>query len=277
MLNLVKPLIIKKKSVRILDGCVSMIVGRYRQLMATKDPRLFTVDSKIAMDWLIIGNELEAGLVGQGVCYRLIVTSCAETSVSLLQLLLGKEVVGDPSKILTDAQGFADALQDKLEDVPAVRLLGCMAAMAVAVMEKRHDRSSVGATSIAKCLGGLAMPSMHWDFLQLAKTILDTDFERYTVGGNGTFESSFSVQDMNALMESFVLLTTMHDEPLDGQGEMQLALANGLMLAFIRDNAQLKEPLPRPRTDTSTLRSTNIESYSFADQELLVSSMLDLY
>ena len=276
LLDLVKPLVVKKKSVRILDGCVSMIVGRYRQLMATKDPSLVMVDSKIAMDWLVVGNELESGLVGQGVCYRLIVTSCMEISVSLLQILLGNELGDNLSKIFA-AQGCADALQDELEDVPAVRLLGCMTVMAVAVMEKHLDRSSVGAACIAKCLRGLSMPSMHWDLLKLAKRILDFDFERYTESGKGSFESSFSVDDMHSLMEAFVLLTTLHGKPLDGEDEMKLALANGLMLAFIRNNAQLKEPLPQPPRDASTLRSTLIETYSLADQELLVSSMLDLY
>ena len=277
LLDLVTPLVTKKKSVRILDGCISMIVGRYRNLMsAAKNSALAMVDSKMAMDWLIVGNELEAALVGQGVCYRLIVTCCQDMSSTLLQQLLGKEVGDDHSRILA-ARGFTDALHDKLDDVPAVQLLGSMTAMAVAVVEKQPDRSSVAAPNIAKCLRGLAMPSMHWDLLTLAKKIIDVDFERYGVSDKGAFESSFSVQDMHSLMESFVLLTTLNDEPLEGEQEMKLALANGLMLAFIRDNAQLKEPLPQPRTDVSMLRSTLIETYSVADQELLVSSILDLY
>lgn len=277
LLDLVTPLVTKKKSVRILDGCVSMVVGRYRQLISSaKKSGSATVESKMAMDWLIVGNELEAELVGQGVCYRLIVSCCQETSFALLQQLLGKEVGDDHFRILA-ARGFTDALRDKLEDVPAVRLLDSMTVIAIAVMEKQQDRSSIGATNIAKCLRGLAMPSMHWDLLTLAKKIIDVDFERYGVSDKGAFESSFSVQDMHALMESFVLLTTLNDEPLDGEAEMKLTLASGLMLAFIRDNAQLKEPVPQPRTDVSTLRSTLIETYSVADQELLVSSMLDLY
>lgn len=275
LLDIVKPLVEKKQSMRILDGCVSMIVGRYRQLSSTTDPSKVMASAKMAMDWLVTGKELENLLIDEGVCHRLIVCSSMEISHGLLQNLLGNQVGDDFSRIL-NAQGCAQAFEEKLGDVNAVRLLCCMTTMAVAVINKADDRNIVVAQNIAKCLRGLAMFPMQWDLLRLAKGILDTDEERYAYGNVGTFESSFSVQDMHALMESFTRLTTAADDAYDDEFAMKGALAKGLMRAFITDNAQRKYNPRKPMTDASKLCSTRIESYSYADQELLVSRMLDL-
>jgi hypothetical protein len=113
--------------------------------------------------------------------------------MGLLRTLLGNEFRDDFSKLLI-AQGCSQAFEEKLGDVNAVRLLCCMTTMAVAVINKAENRNFVVAQNISTCLRGLAMPSMQWDLLRLAKGILDTDEERYAYSSAGTFESSFSVQ-----------------------------------------------------------------------------------
>jgi hypothetical protein len=81
---------------------------------------------------------------------------------------------------------------------------------------------------------------------------------------------------MHALMESFTRLTTAANEAYDDEFAMKGVLAKGLMRAFITDNAQRNYNQCKPMTDASKLCSARIESYSYADQELLVSRMLDL-
>jgi hypothetical protein len=278
LLDIVRPLITIKRSKRILDGCLSMIVGRYRQLIATMDRDTTRQNANIAMNWLLTGAELEAEMFDKGICFRLIVIACRQSSYKLLQLLLGK----DPWRIdgIEVAQGFSLALTDKMEDVESVRLLHSISSMAVAVAEQSSDRTSVVAQSIGYCLRqGLAPPTMHRDLLTLAKSVLDYEDNLFATGHHESMESSFSVDDMQALMEHFLCLTTLSDTNLwDEKDQMNLALGKGLMRAFVTENKKLHKQDAETFSDTGSNRlcTTNIESYTFAEQENLVASILDL-
>jgi hypothetical protein len=253
------------------------MIGRYRQLIATKSRDSTKQNSKIAMNWLLVGAELEAEMFDKGICFRLIVIACRQSSNKLLQHLLGNEPWR--ADVIEVSKGFSLALTDKMEDVESVGLLHSMSTMAVAVAEQSSDRTSIVAHEISHCLRrGLAQPTMHRDLLNLAKSVLEYEDTLFTNGNHESMASSFSVDDMQALMEHFLLLTTLSDTNLwDAKDQMNLALGNGLMRAFLTENKKLqKRNDETSETAPSRLSTTNLESYTYAEQESLVASILDL-
>lgn len=286
LLDLLRPLVEKKKAVRILDGCVSVIVARYRYYYYDKH------DYKKAMDWLVTGNDLEALLLSAscGTCLGLMEQVSLEMSFGLLKLLIGANY--DTGSNTMDAQDMLTALRGQ-EHVDAVRLLQLVTTMAVTTLEQKADRNTVVARSIAQCLASgatsknsnnekghhpLAPPSMHWDLLTLANTILQQDEARYESGPAANFESSFTTEDMHVLMERHLHLDMVGLESCENNSDLNLTLAKGLMRAFLTQNAQRKDSSRHSSTApaTNNLCSTRIESYTPKDQEALVQRMLDL-
>lgn len=265
VLDLVKPSVTERKSTRILDGCVSMVVGRYRQAEPHK-----------AMEWLLVGKALEDDMVGdEGTCVRLISDVCRNTSFGLLHLLLLNDDE-KPSVSMQDAQDMVQVLDQKLSELESVRLLVNMTKLAVAIVEQADDCSTAVATCIATCLtGGLAPPSMQWDLLKLAKKFLLEEQDRFSSGNAANFASAFTMEGTKALMERYTHLTTANEQ-YTVDTELELALAKGLARSIVTENAKRKE---RPRTaphNAFDLRSSRVESYSAVDQERLVARMLDL-
>jgi hypothetical protein len=67
------------------------------------------------------------------------------------------------------------------------------------------------------------------------------------------FGSSFSCQDKHALVERYILSTTVNDETLEDDDFMKLDLVKGLIRVTITDNAQRTESHRKPTTDPSML------------------------
>mmetsp|Transcript_4616 Transcript_4616/g.7689 ORF Transcript_4616/g.7689 Transcript_4616/m.7689 type:complete len:784 (+) Transcript_4616:80-2431(+) len=299
LLELVRPLVETKKSRRILDGCVSVVVARYRHYYQP----CAAGDYKKAMEWLVTGKAFEESLLsslqdtnsassssGGGTCRGLMEQSSLEMSFGLLKLLVGADYATDSNTMA--AQEMVIALRGQ-EQVDAVRLLTLVTAMAVATLGQQQDRTMVVAHSIAQCLASgttsknnskghhpLAPPSMHWDLLMLAKTILHEDEQRYESGPAANFESSFTAHDMHILMERQLHLDLVAVRSCEKDNGLNVVLAKGLMRAFLTENAQRKgasqhTTATSSSTSNNTLCSARIESYSPADQEMLVQSMLD--
>jgi hypothetical protein len=273
VLDVVRPLVEVKKSLRILDGCISMIVSRFCHYEKCSS-------GKEAMEWLLLGKELEETLLEAkevGDCYRLISKSSCEMSYKLLQLLLSRpHANANPAMAVDMVQALT-----KVQDMENVRLLMSLTIMIESLKLDRDVRSRAVAREIAKCLelhpGGycLAPPSMQLGLLLLALGILEQDDERFQAGNAAGFESSFEVQGIKALMERFAHITVMTEETMKQEEALKLALAKGLMHALVTENGRRKVPKTNvaPHED---LFISQIDSYSLADQERLAQRLLGL-
>jgi hypothetical protein len=284
VLELVTPLITEKKSIRILDACISgIVVARYRHYSAA--------DAKKAMKWLVTGKGLEEKLLdaSSSTCLGLIEQASHKMSFGLLKLLGGATDYETDSSTMA-AQAMVRVLAPGQQNVDAVRLLQHVTTMAVATLEQQTDRNEIMAHGIADCLATttaskttaslankghcLAPPSMHGDLMMIARTILDQDEECYNKLAAANFESSFTTRDMHVLMERQLQLDIIIGSNKDA--DLNLVLAKGLMRALLTENAQRKAPHALATLTTTSMCSTRIESYSPIDQEVLVQRMLDL-
>jgi hypothetical protein len=287
VLEVVTPLIAQKKSMRILDACISgIVVARYRHYSRGGD-------EKKAMKWLVTGKALEEKLdsASSGTCLGLIEQASHKMSFGLLKLLVGATDYETDSNTMA-AQAMVSVLSPGQQNVDAVRLLQLITTMAVATLEQQADRNAIMAHAIADCLATttasktaslvnkghcLAPPSMHGDLMMLAKTILGQDEECYNESAAANFESSFTTRDMHVLMERHLHLDIIGTTAGSNKADLNLVLAKGLMRALLTENAQRKAPHALTKTTTKgSMCSTRIESYSPIDQEALVQRMLDL-
>mmetsp|Transcript_14323 Transcript_14323/g.22074 ORF Transcript_14323/g.22074 Transcript_14323/m.22074 type:complete len:742 (-) Transcript_14323:124-2349(-) len=283
ILDLVEPLVKEKKSRRILDGCVSMIVSRFRHHELHS--------AKLAMEWLIRGIKFENYIFqfdGKeedeyccSVCLGLLIRQCLSTSNILLQLLLGKSKSCNPVAVAEMVNSLGDYL-----NLDAVRLLISLNMIVISLISEETDSAVTIATEISKILQRnkgqcLAPPAMQWDLLLLALPILNSEQKRFEAGQAANFESAFDVTGIQAMMERFLHITTIqgHEEDkLKSVDEINEALAKGLMRAFITENARRKQDKSNTMKakGKKILVSTQIESYSSDDQEKLVEQMLSL-
>jgi hypothetical protein len=291
--------LVERKNVRVLDGCVSITLSRYRHYMEDQRPGG-------AVHWLLTGMELESlvlcdnsdsGLwqreLESGVCYRILVTSCMETTRSLLIGLLGEEE--GVSLVYARAQEMVSAHKESkiASFVPAVKVLSHVVAMAEAIVE-RKDQSLV-ASNIVACLeekandeddavvSSLARSSLHWDLLRLAHLTLDRHMERDGLDNKQVCSASFDVRGMQVLLERFTVIAASRDverlKPLSAEetSKMRLALGNGLMRAFVAENAKKKRVMPTKAGAASVagICAADLGKYSRDKQEKVVELMLD--
>jgi hypothetical protein len=262
LLDLVHPLV-AKKSLRVVDGCVNLVLSRYQRYDGTA--------AAGAVYWLLRGVELEREAYHSmevGSCSRLLVTSCVTTSSTLLSGL-----VGDNENLGTTfmkAKDMATSIrEDDLDlcDVREVAVLLHIADLATAIVEKRGD--DVVASHISACLADglrndgavhvLAHSSMHWTLLRLAYVILNKNEE----------SAPFDVAGMEVLL---LRLTELgNHEP-----KMRLAFAKGLMRAHVTGNAKLKTSMTSTSSHLDGAVSSKLTLYSPADQERIVANMLDM-
>jgi hypothetical protein len=176
--------------------------------------------------------------------------------------------------------------------VPAVKVLEHVVIMAEAIAERKDE--SLVASSIVACLeerandeddgvvSSLARSSMHWDLLRLAKGILDRHVQRDGLQEKQLYTASFDVRGMQVLLERFTVITTSREmERLkavwaEETQQMRLALGDGLMRAFVAENATKKIASNRvPKVSVSGIYAADLGKYSREKQEIVVETMLD--
>ncbi len=293
--------LLRQKSVRVLDGCVNLCLCRYRQYLADQRPGG-------AMHWLLQGLQLEVLVFGEdatelsdspsssnpweqlaasGTCYRMLVTWCLTTSQSLLKLL-----VGDPchDALVREAAGeMVASIAENNEDVTEiseVSLLKLVYAMIHAFTEKQDV---IVAHKIVECLeetvnddgivSALAHSSMSWNLLRLALIILHSDEQN----PSSSFESSFDVHGIQTLLTCLTHVTvgTTTTGAVDDASrsklvqEMRLAFGKGLMRAMVSENKRRKPKNESTRNPLQDFRSVHLGRLSLADQEKVVTMMLD--
>lgn len=290
--------LVERKNFRVLDGCVSVALARYRHFLKDERPGG-------AVHWLLMGMDYEAlclygtkrtgtwqKTLATSVCYRVLVTYCMETSESLLKGLLGE---GEGVSLLF-ARGkemiAACEESDIAGYIAAVKVLQQIVSMAEAIADRKDD--ALVASSIITCLeerpndeddgvvSCLARSSMHWDLIRLAKVILDRNAEREKLEEMHLFTASFDVRGMQVLLEKLTIITAtceMEGKPNFAAEDIhgiRLAFAEGLMRAFVAENATKRSVYKKsPRVSVAGICAANLADVSREKQELVVQSMLD--
>lgn len=302
--------LVERKNVRVLDGCVSICLARYRYYLKDQRPGG-------AFHWLLVGMEFESLILGSrekgskmmldiaesatntnwqraqeaGVCHRLLVNYCLETTGGLLKSMLGegeesfsifhgraKEMIATAVEE-TDFSTFirpARALENMLLIANAIaesRSDGIVATNIVALLEERADEDDSGVVSC------LARFSMHWDLLRLAKAVLQRDSDLQSANAK-KFTSSFDVHGMQVLLERFTVIAAAKDMEMTPlmQEEIRgfrLALGEGLMRSFVVENATKRIHSRASKSSVSGIWSADLRKYSREKQELVVARMLD--
>jgi hypothetical protein len=292
--------LVERKNVRILEGCISIVLARYRHFRSDQRPAG-------AVHWLLKGIELESMVLcdgpqrtgawqetlSTGVCYRLLVAYFQKTAQSLLKCLLGDEE--GASLQFASAKEMAAAAQEENEAssfIPAVKVLEHFVGMAEAIAARKDE--SLVARGIVACLeerandeegsvvSSLASPSMHWNLLRLAKGILDRNAQRDRLHERQSYSAPFDVRGMQVLMERFTIMIASREIeksspiPENETTNMRRALGGGLMRAFVAENAAKKAALRSGRkVSVAGIYSADLGKYSREKQEMVVATMLD--
>jgi len=303
LISLCQPLV-ERKSVRVLDGCVSLVLSRYRSHLADRRPGG-------AMYWLLMGIDLESmhcldedcdvkdwqSIEAVSVCYRHLATWCNNVAASFLRDMQDeKEGFGlyyqTAQEIVKSVK--EGPLQTYSTKLPEVRTLELVLGVYDGMTNK--DNWTAAAECIVECLeergneyddgvvSAVAPRSMHWDLLQLGLLILEADEKRETEVRMGEFAPSFDVKGVRVLMEH--LRTTMWNRELEGLKplhadvvqKMRLALGIALKRAFVAENARRKKgnDLDWGEAFISQIRSADLHKHSLATQEQVVQNMLDI-
>ena len=299
--------LIEKRSVRVLDGCVSMILSRYRHYLKTENL------PGQALHWLLVGIELESlvcfeengelenwqQIEAVSVCYRHMITWCTSVAGSLLRGILDeicgtvqqKEGLGltyQTAKAMIESftEGPLERYTSKLSEVKVLSLVLEMYDGIAA----NSDWAAV-ARNITLCLqeeanenddgvvASLAPRSMHWDLLQLGCHILEVDEKSFKS------ISSFDVKGVQVLMEQFTIISSSRE--LEGSKlklsteqfeKTKLLFGRGLMRAFVAENARRKSQRKRNIDDSmvSQIRAIDLHKHSQSKQERVVQKMLDI-
>jgi hypothetical protein len=299
--------LVARKSRRVLDGCVSLILFRYHHYLAEQR-------HGGAVHWLLKGVELEVlmyattdgrrdnkawqTVLASGVCSTLLCSSCATTSQSLLAGLVANDETASVGQDFVRAREMVTSIQ---EDDPSglthtirqVKLLILVFGMARAVVNNEGD--SVIAKNIVACLEdnvdeeddgvvvSLAHYNMYWDLLSLAYSILQREEECKQTGSmDEKYKASFYVHGIRTLLEILAQITLSNKgitETKESQViSMRLTFGKGLMRAIVAANAKRREIDLRSSQSNSRLgsaHSSKLSTYSRSDQERIVEMMLD--
>jgi hypothetical protein len=290
LLTLCRPLV-EQKSVRVLDGCVSIILHRYRSYVSRQIPGG-------GITWLLTGIEFESLVLAaltQGSCYRTLVVACHHSSSYLMQCLTRAADI-EGSEYVT-AQSMVAALQDAPSDtkkIPAVQELVSTlsifdsilktvnddqaASQIVTLLEERKD-DETGVCFTA------SSSSMHWPLLRTAKMILDKEEEDSTDSTKTIFTSAFDKRGVALLMERLTQIDTFRLETSESSptekevDDMRKALGHALARAFVAENAKKKlhRKSPRRKQDAvDGILSVDLWKHHLSVQEDVVRGMLEI-
>jgi hypothetical protein len=292
LLTLCRPLV-EQQSVRVLDGCVSIVLHRYRSYVHRQIPGG-------GIPWLLAGIEFESLVLAaleQGSCYRTLVVACHHSSSYLMQCLTrAADIEGSAYET---AQSMVAALQDAPSDtktIPAVQELVSTlsifdsilktvnydeaASQIVTLLEERKD----GKTGVCFTV---ASASMHWPLLRTAKKmILDKEEEDPADSQKTIFTSAFDKRGVALLMERLTQIDMFRVETLSGSSpsekdvdDMRKALGHALARAFVAENAKKKlhRKSPRRKQDAvDGILSIDLWKHHLSVQEDVVRGMLEI-
>ena len=297
--------LVEKESTRVLDGCVSLVLSRYRSYLAENRPGG-------ALHWLLVGIELETiqcldeneelqnwqSIEATSVCYRHLVTWCGGVASSLLRDMMDeKEGLGFLYATAIDMVKAAKEgpLEDYATQLPQVQTLELVLGIYDGLTDE--DDWTPVARKITQCLqevprdsdngvvSSLAPRSMHWDLLQLGQRVLERDEYMEKSSKLGKFSSSFDVKGIQVLLEQLTKISLGRELegekplPVDVVQKMKLSLGHGLKRAFVAENA-LRKPDRSRDVDAvfiSQLKSVDLnKATSLGQQESVVKRMLDI-
>ena len=299
--------LVARKSRRVLDGCVSLILFRHQHYLT--EQRFGG-----SVHWLLKGIELEVLLyattdgrrddkvwqtvLASGVCGTLLCSSCATTSQSLLAGLVANDMVVSVGQAFVRAREMVTSIQDDdpsglAHTIPEVKLLNLVFEMARAFVDNEGD--SVIAKNIVACLeekvdeqdDGVVFPlahsSMHWDLLCLAHSILKSEDDCEQSGlADEKYKASFDVQGIRTLLEILTQITLGNkggilESKSSDVISMRLEFGKGLMRAIIAANAKRQETSFRSQShcQLGLAHSSKLSAYGRSDQERIVEMMLD--
>lgn len=310
LLSLCRPLVEEHKSSRILDGCVSLVLYRFREHIRQRRPGE-------GMHWLVIGLEMESLILSacpeQGSCYRAMARACQTTVINLLQSLDKNYTVDESTlKEMETAREMVTSLKDSSSSAPVsdkfirnireVRQLDCVLSMFNALIQGGSENFAHAATDLVLCLqynkdndnnsNGGSIPllpySMHWPLLQVAGSILAEEELKIREEDGLCTEtntalaavSAFSKEGIVVLMECLNQICLMEsDFPSEKDAdELRAALAKALARAFLVENSKKQKQGFSPPWATESIRgklSVNLARYETNSQERVVQKMLD--
>ncbi|CAB9505580.1 expressed unknown protein [Seminavis robusta] len=296
--------LVDKKSERIVDGCVGLVLFRYRSHLNSDTPGG-------AMHWLLVGLELESMLCRESdgevhdwqsieatsVCYRYIISWCVRVAGALLLgILEEREGVG---RVNATAKEMVKSLKEgplegyvaKLLEVQTLELMvGIYERLSndspdwtpvatnikLLLQEKPNEYDSGAVTTTApRCL--------HYGLLLLGQRVIEEDERRIPLAKPNDYCSSFDVQGVQALLEQVAViplsleLEKLHPIPEDLLHTIRLSLAKALSRAFVKENARRKPDWSgeKDEVDVATIRSCDLHKFSIETQERAVQFMLD--
>jgi len=302
LLEICRPLV-EQESIRTLDGCVSMVLSRYRSYLRENRP-------SGALHWLLLGIEMESLLClgedgtldhwqtieAKSVCYRHLITWCGSVASNLLQHTLDqKEGLGMLYHSAKDMIKAAKEgpLETYVVQLPEVQTLELVAGMFDGLTDQDYTLVARNITLSLQeearafdngVVSALAPRSMHWNLLQLGQRVLERDEREEVQSQLGDFTPSFNVKGIQVLLEHLIKielgreLEGLKPLPSDVLQRMKLSLGVGLKRAFVAENA-LRKPDRSDDIDAimiSKIKSVDLNKYSLATQEKVVLRMLDI-
>lgn len=290
LLSLCRPLV-ERKSVRILDGCQSVALCRYRWHIEHKQ-------SGGGIEWLLLGIDLESLVYTepmQGSCYRTLTVACFKACDFLLQCVVGTTKVDGAAYV--GIQAMVAALQSsayKTESIPAVRQVCCVLtifdSMALETIDYEETASQIvtllsdSKDETTGTNSTLSSPSMHWYLLQVVKKIFDADEKELAASGAQVFCSAFDTEGVAVISDRLTQIDNfLSDGAENGPtkkevGELRASLGRALARAFVAENATKKSYRANPRSKREAIvgiYSTDLCKHSLSVQESVVRSMLD--
>ena len=296
--------LVERKSVLVLEGCVSMALSRHRMLL--KDAR-----PGGAVHWLLVGMEMEASLYamekdgdirnwqkvsGKSVCYRQLVIWCNQVTGAILTGVL-EHKEGSGTAIQAAGLMMQELKKGPLEgfatNIPEVRTMEL--ALGIYNAKAESDDWTAAATCIRQCLeeqpnkfdegivAPLAPKSMHWELVRLGLQLVEADEIRKETMRPAEYSPFFDVKGVQVLLEQLAIiplgLEVEGKDPLpaDLVGKMRRAFAKALMRAFVAENAKRKKiGMEDPEEEVvSRIRSVHLHKHSLQTQERVVRCMLD--
>lgn len=293
--------LVARKSRRVLDGCVNLILYRYRHYLSNNN-------YAAATHWLLKGLELEVLFYAtspdgrrdekaweivnaSGVFGTLLCSSCLTLSKSLLFDLVGTDE--ETTMAGLDFARVRDMVESMKVDDPSelahkisdMRLLNLVFKMATAITEEKDD--SIVASKIVECLqetkdmdnngviASVAHSALFRDLLWLAHNILKRDESRVNDSETGKQKSvsSFDVQGIQVLQKTFIEVG--NGKGREDESTMRLALGKGLERAIVAENAKRQQSgTTKPTGRLGSAKSSNLSAYTPSQQEEIVKNML---
>lgn len=296
--------LVEKKSILVLEGCVSLALSRYRKYIKEDRPGG-------AVHWLLVGMELEAivyaaekdgeihnwdKMTASSICYRHLygwfIRVAGDLLVAIMDEKEGLGLIRSTAKAMLESakEGPMEGYVLKLFQVRTLEyVLGIYEGLS------NSKNWSEAARNIKLCLQeepnelengvvlSVAHRSMHLSLLRLGHRIVDEDEKRQATARAGEHLSSFDVKGIQVLMEQLaeipLCLQIEGSPPIpeEEMKEMRLSLAKGLARAFVAENALRKDPIEEEPDDViiSRIRSVDLHKHSLRTQERVVQMMLE--